>query len=232
MADTKYIFVTGGVASSLGKGIISSSIGKLLQARGYSVTIQKFDPYINIDPGTLNPYEHGECYVTVDGHEADLHKNPYIAYNCARPAGRYMVVSNGSQTDPIAEKIGINVPVRDAITMGLLAMDYEKDQLDTPRIVGVISQDGEEAYLGIIRKDAVMVRRFTPKNGELFYISTYEKNYTCPDFNDGNFNVQNALEAADYITGKGVFADFTNPVTAAAALASGNGFELAVTRVD
>ena len=166
------------------------------------------------------------------GHEADLHKHPYIAYNCARPAGRYMVVSNGSQTDPIAEKIGINVPVRDAITMGLLAMDYEKDQLDTPRIVGVISQDGEEAYLGIIRKDAVMVRRFTPENGELFYISTYEKNYTCPDFNDGNFNVQNALEAADYITGKGVFADFTNPVTAAAALASGNGFELAVTRVD
>ena len=65
MGETKYIFVTGGVASSLGKGIISSSIGKLLQARGYNVTIQKFDPYINIDPGTLNPYEHGECYVTV-----------------------------------------------------------------------------------------------------------------------------------------------------------------------
>ena len=68
MADTKYIFVTGGVVSSLGKGIISASLGKLLQARGYKVTIQKFDPYINIDPGTLNPYEHGECYVTVDGH--------------------------------------------------------------------------------------------------------------------------------------------------------------------
>ena len=63
MAETKYIFVTGGVVSSLGKGIISSSIGKLLQARGYNITIQKFDPYINIDPGTLNPYEHGECYV-------------------------------------------------------------------------------------------------------------------------------------------------------------------------
>lgn len=77
MADTKYIFVTGGVASSLGKGIISSSIGKLLQARGYKVTIQKFDPYINIDPGTLNPYEHGECYVTVDGHEADLDLGHY-----------------------------------------------------------------------------------------------------------------------------------------------------------
>lgn len=69
---TKYIFVTGGVTSSLGKGIIASSLAKLLQARGYKVTIQKFDPYINIDPGTLNPYEHGECYVTEDGAETDL----------------------------------------------------------------------------------------------------------------------------------------------------------------
>ncbi len=77
MADTKYIFVTGGVVSSLGKGIIAASLGKLLQARGYNVTIQKFDPYINVDPGTLNPYEHGECYVTVDGHEADLDLGHY-----------------------------------------------------------------------------------------------------------------------------------------------------------
>lgn len=75
--DTKYIFVTGGVVSSLGKGIISSSLACLLKARGYRVTIQKFDPYINIDPGTLNPYEHGECYVTVDGHEADLDLGHY-----------------------------------------------------------------------------------------------------------------------------------------------------------
>lgn len=77
MADTKYIFVTGGVISSLGKGIVAASLGKLLQARGYKVTIQKYDPYINIDPGTLNPYEHGECYVTVDGHEADLDLGHY-----------------------------------------------------------------------------------------------------------------------------------------------------------
>ena len=77
MAETKYIFVTGGVVSSLGKGIISSSIGKLLQARGYNITIQKFDPYINIDPGTLNPYEHGECYVTADGMETDLDLGHY-----------------------------------------------------------------------------------------------------------------------------------------------------------
>ncbi|WP_214070224.1 CTP synthase [Mucilaginibacter sp. dw_454] len=74
---TKYIFVTGGVTSSLGKGIISASLAKLLQSRGYSVTIQKFDPYINIDPGTLNPYEHGECYVTEDGAETDLDLGHY-----------------------------------------------------------------------------------------------------------------------------------------------------------
>ena len=77
LSKPKYIFVTGGVASSLGKGIISASIARLLQARGYSVTIQKLDPYINIDPGTLNPYEHGECYVTEDGTETDLDLGHY-----------------------------------------------------------------------------------------------------------------------------------------------------------
>jgi CTP synthase len=74
---TKYIFVTGGVTSSLGKGIISASLAKLLQARGYNVTIQKLDPYLNVDPGTLNPYEHGECYVTEDGAETDLDLGHY-----------------------------------------------------------------------------------------------------------------------------------------------------------
>ena len=77
LSKPKYIFVTGGVASSLGKGIISASIARLLQARGYSVTIQKLDPYINVDPGTLNPYEHGECYVTEDGTETDLDLGHY-----------------------------------------------------------------------------------------------------------------------------------------------------------
>lgn len=82
--NTKYIFVTGGVVSSLGKGIISSSLARLLLSRGYRVTIQKFDPYINIDPGTLNPYEHGECYVTVDGHEADLDLGHYERFTNIR----------------------------------------------------------------------------------------------------------------------------------------------------
>ena len=77
MSNTKYVFVTGGVTSSLGKGIIAASLAKLLQVRGFSVTIQKLDPYINIDPGTLNPYERGECYVTDDGAETDLDLGHY-----------------------------------------------------------------------------------------------------------------------------------------------------------
>ena len=76
-SPTKYIFVTGGVTSSLGKGIVSASLGKLLEARGYSVSIQKLDPYINVDPGTMNPYEHGECFVTDDGAETDLDLGHY-----------------------------------------------------------------------------------------------------------------------------------------------------------
>ena len=76
-SQTKYIFVTGGVSSSLGKGIVAASLAKLLQAQGCKITIQKLDPYINVDPGTLNPYEHGECYVTNDGAETDLDLGHY-----------------------------------------------------------------------------------------------------------------------------------------------------------
>ena len=77
MSNTKYVFVTGGVSSSLGKGIVAASLAKLLQVQDLSVTIQKFDPYLNVDPGTLNPYEHGECYVTDDGAETDLDLGHY-----------------------------------------------------------------------------------------------------------------------------------------------------------
>src|SRR6266446_8684239 len=87
MSTSKYVFVTGGVSSSLGKGIISASLAKLLQARGLKVTIQKFDPYINVDPGTMNPYQHGECFVTEDGAETDLdlgHYERFIDVNVTR----------------------------------------------------------------------------------------------------------------------------------------------------
>lgn len=92
--SAKYIFVTGGVTSSLGKGIIASSLAKLLQARGLSVTIQKFDPYINIDPGTLNPYEHGECYVTDDGAETDLDLGHYERF-LNRPTSQANNITTG-----------------------------------------------------------------------------------------------------------------------------------------
>ncbi|MDA3852949.1 MAG: CTP synthase, partial [Bacteroidales bacterium] len=94
MQKTRYIFVTGGVTSSLGKGIISASLAKLLQARGYRVTIQKLDPYINIDPGTLNPYEHGECYVTEDGAETDLDLGHYERF-LGRPTSQANNITTG-----------------------------------------------------------------------------------------------------------------------------------------
>jgi CTP synthase len=84
MLNTRYIFITGGVTSSLGKGIISSSLAVLLKSRGFSVTNQKLDPYINVDPGTLNPYEHGECYVTEDGAETDLDLGHYERFTNVR----------------------------------------------------------------------------------------------------------------------------------------------------
>jgi CTP synthase len=100
---TKYIFVTGGVTSSLGKGILCASLAKLLQARGFSVTIQKFDPYINVDPGTLNPYEHGECYVTDDGAETDLDLGHYERF-LNTPTSRANNVTTGLVYQTVIEK--------------------------------------------------------------------------------------------------------------------------------
>ncbi|MFI3248685.1 MAG: CTP synthase [Rikenellaceae bacterium] len=103
LEKSKYIFVTGGVASSLGKGIISASLARLLQARGYSVTIQKLDPYINVDPGTLNPYEHGECYVTEDGAETDLDLGHYERF-IDMPTSKANNVTTGKIYQSVIEK--------------------------------------------------------------------------------------------------------------------------------
>jgi len=103
MSQTKYIFVTGGVSSSLGKGIISSSIAKLLKARGFTVTIQKLDPYINVDPGTLNPYEHGECFVTEDGAETDLDLGHYERFSNV-PTSRYNNITTGKIYETVIKK--------------------------------------------------------------------------------------------------------------------------------
>jgi len=103
LAEVKYVFVTGGVTSSLGKGTLSASLAKLLQARGYSVTIQKLDPYINVDPGTLNPYEHGECYVTLDGAETDLDLGHYERFLNV-PTSQANNVTTGSIYKSVIEK--------------------------------------------------------------------------------------------------------------------------------
>ncbi|MDR1724301.1 MAG: CTP synthase [Tannerella sp.] len=121
MAKTKYIFVTGGVVSSLGKGIVSASLGKLLQARGYKVTIQKFDPYINVDPGTLNPYEHGECFVTLDGRETDLDLGHYerflnIPTTCANNITTGRIYQNVIDKERRGDFLGKTVQVIPHIT--------------------------------------------------------------------------------------------------------------------
>lgn len=124
VSSTKYIFVTGGVTSSLGKGIISASLGMLLQARGFSVTIQKFDPYINVDPGTLNPYEHGECYVTEDGAETDLDLGHYERFLNVRTSqannittGRiyYNVISRERRGDFLGKTVQVIPHITDEI---------------------------------------------------------------------------------------------------------------------
>ncbi len=128
---TKYIFVTGGVTSSLGKGIIASSLAKLLQARGLSVTIQKFDPYINVDPGTLNPYEHGECYVTDDGAETDLDLGHYERFlnvptsqanNITTGRIYYNVITAERRGDYLGKTVQVIPHITDEIKRSILAL--------------------------------------------------------------------------------------------------------------
>ena len=135
---------------------------------------------------------------------------------------------NGSQTDPIVEKLAMGYPARDAIALPLLAMDYEKDSLDTPRIVAVVGSKCRKGYLGIVRRDALLVREFDLVPGQVRYLSTYEKNRPCDDQVTGDFDGTCAHCAVNYVVDGGIFADFTNPVTSAAAVAEGDGYELAV----
>ncbi len=160
------------------------------------------------------------------GHEGDMNENPYIAYNCIRTAGGYAIASNGSHTDPIAEKIGMGMPVRDAIALGLMTMDYEKDNYNTPRIVAVVSNKDNMGYLGVVRKDALIVREFALEKGGAYYVGTYERDHPSERFVDDHFVVENAEGACGYILRRGTFAEFEHPVTSAAAMATDDGFEL------
>ncbi len=161
------------------------------------------------------------------GCEGDLAKNPYIAYNCVRLCGSVALATNGSQTDPIIEKIISGMSVRDAFALSLLAMDYEKDSLDTPRIAAAVDAATGITTLGIIRKDAVLVRQFEAKPGELRFISTYELNKPCDENFDDSFDALTAEDACDFVIRRGRFAGFENPVTAAAAVWNGTAYDLA-----
>ena len=160
--ETKYIFITGGVASSLGKGIISASLGKLLQARGYRITIQKFDPYINIDPGTLNPYEHGECYVTADGMETDLDLGHYERFtgiettrdNSVTTGRIYLsVIEKERRGDYLGKTIQVVPHITDEIKRRIL-LNASKQPLDfvITEIGGTIGDIESQPFLEAIRQ--------------------------------------------------------------------------------
>ena len=160
------------------------------------------------------------------GHEGDVMKNPYIAYNCARIVGDIAIVTNGSHTDPIAEKIAAGMPVRDALALSLLGLDFEHDSLDTPRIAAVVSRTGETGFHAVVRKNGLNVHELPLAKGECRYVSTYEHCDIMPDQRDA-FNAASAAQCCDIALGQGIFASFLNPVTAVCAFATPAGFELA-----
>ena len=161
--NTKYIFITGGVVSSLGKGIVSASLGKLLQARGFKVTIQKFDPYINIDPGTLNPYEHGECYVTADGMETDLDLGHYERFTGIRTTrensvttGRIYktVIDRERRGDYLGKTIQVVPHITDEIKRRMLRKDVKGEALDfvITEVGGTIGDIESAPFMEAIRQ--------------------------------------------------------------------------------
>lgn len=165
--------------------------------------------------------------VPKSGHEADIQKNPYIAYNCVRIVfdGEVAVVTNGSHTDAIAEKIALGLPARDALALPMLALDYEKDQYNTPRIAALVDKRSNEAWLAVVRDDGIEVCGIPLRFGRFYYVATYEENRIL-DAQSGEFTAETAPEACDFLLGGGVFAERENPVTAVAAVALDTGFSL------
>jgi IMP cyclohydrolase len=166
------------------------------------------------------------------GFETDIYVNPYIAYNCLRLVGDYAVVGNGTHTDPITEKLESGMSIRDAISMALFTLDYERDDYQTPRIAAVADLKSRLCALGIVRHDALLVKNFELNEGEAFYIATYHHNYLSNEFYDGNFDVTSVEEACDYVLGRGVFANLERPITAACAIEADSGFSAGYKTVD
>jgi len=172
----------------------------------------------------------GLAIVPREGHESDLSKNPYIAYNCVRvaeSAGRVVAVAtNGSQTDPITEKIASGMSIRDALAESLIVLDYEKDDFNTPRIAVAVARGADEGWGGIVRADGLHVRRFALEPGKAFYFATYEVNDPRPEY-VSDFEAETAQEAAEWVVSGGAFARLENPVCSAAAVATADGFDIA-----
>jgi IMP cyclohydrolase len=160
------------------------------------------------------------------GHESDLLKNPYISYTCVCSAGEWAVASNGSQTDAIAEKLAAGVPPRDALASVLLALDYEKDEYGTPRIAAVVPHRGDLAWLGIVRRDALLIQETRLEPGRAQYVATYEANAVREE-QAAPFDAADAHAAAQAILDGPGFRELERPVVAAAAFAQPQGFALA-----
>ena len=170
--------------------------------------------------------EGGAAIIPKPGFESDIHKNPYIAYNCLKIAGDVAVATNGSQTDPIAEKIAAGTSIRDAMAISLLTLDYEKDSYNTPRIAAAIRLGAESGYLGVVRHDGVNVRELPLAPGEAFFVATYETNDVSTDHRS-DFEAADAAAAARFMVSGGRFAELEKPVTAVAALETDGTFSIA-----
>ena len=162
-----------------------------------------------------------------NGFESDIYKNPYISYNCLRIIENYAVVSNGSHTDPIAEKLGSGMRMRDSMVSTFSGLDYEHDELKTPRIAAIADKSSGICALGIIRSDALIVKELNPEKGEAFYLATYEHNEPNKEYRDAGFDVSSAEEACDYILGKGIFTSLERPILAVCAMEEPAGFSIA-----
>lgn len=175
---------------------------------------------------TIRALPGGALVVPSEGHQDDIYKNPYIAYRCFQVVGETVVATNGAQTDPIADKVRLGLPVRDAMVQALIALDYEKDKYNTPRIAAAVSRGAESAFLGVVREDGINVRRVPLPPGKVVYLATYEIDDVDAGRTD-DFDVADAEAGARFIVGGGVFARMEHPVTGACALQVGEGFRIA-----
>lgn len=165
----------------------------------------------------------GDRAVVLPTDDAPPSDNPYITYNCLRRHGDVTVVANGSHADPVIDKVSLGYPLRDALALSLLAMDYEHDEYSTPRIAGGVDAAGDAAYLAIVGEDRLMVRRVAPPPGDAFLVATYELNYPTPTTLKG--------ETADDLAEALLQSEYEHPVASLAATITADGLHLAARSV-